>query len=291
MNKIKQLLDLVVFKHSIFSATFGGVAICAVFLKPLDLSDLEIYKILFLCVICILSARNFAMGFNRLVDAKIDILNPRTKDRPSANGAIPKPALSAFCIINALIFIGASFFINNLAFVLSPFFIIILGGYSFFKRFSSSAHFILGLSLSLAPIACTIAFLGHVPLWSIALSAGVGLWVSGFDLLYSIQDMDFDKKMGLFSIPAKLGAHKSMIISRLCHIGSVALWGYFLILIDSAIFGFLGLLASALMLIYQHILVAKNLLNIPKAFFVVNGYLGFIFLFAMILELVFRRLN
>ncbi len=152
------------------------------------------WRLLFLGLIEAVSARNFAMGVNRYLDRDIDKLNPRTRNRPSVDGSISSTTMLLFILINGIIFVSGAYLINDLAFKLSFPILAILGGYSLFKRFSSLAHLILGISLGLAPIAGVIAIKGEVTIWSIYLATGVMFWVAGFDLLYSLQDIEFDKK-------------------------------------------------------------------------------------------------
>lgn len=172
-------------------------------------------KLFILGVFCAVSARNFAMAFNRYMDEDIDRLNPRCANRPSVDGRIGRKNLIIFIIANACIFVLVAYFINDLAFWLSFPILIILGGYSIFKRFSQIAHIILGFCLGLAPIAGAVAISGEIPLWSALLCCGVSFWVGGFDILYSLQDMEYDKKAGLFSIPSIYGSAASMFISGL----------------------------------------------------------------------------
>lgn len=281
LQQIKNLSELVVFEHTIFSSAFILIAMIVA------ANGWFGFDILFLCALALISARNFAMAVNRYADIDIDKENPRTRFRPSVDGRISPMNILIFASINALLFVLVSYFINHLAFILSLPFLFILGIYSYFKRFSVLAHFILGVSLSLAPIAGVIAVLGYIPMWSIFLAIGVMFWVAGFDLLYSLQDIDFDKKKGLFSIPAIYGAKHALIISRICHICACLFWLLFVVYSNGGILAFIGLICSILMLCYEHYLVNKDFLNIPKAFFQTNGYLGFIFLLFIILDNVF----
>lgn len=284
-KKLKNLNELVVFEHTIFSSTFILISI-VVAGRIADLSFLSLKgaKILLLCILALIFARNFAMAFNRFCDMKFDRLNPRTSSRPSVDGRISVVGMLVFIILNALLFVLVSYFINSLALKLSLPFLFILGIYSYFKRFSSLAHFILGLSLGLAPIAGVVAVLGEIPLWSVLLSLGVLFWVAGFDLLYSIQDLDFDKANGLFSIPSVYGLNATLIIARICHILAVIFWVCFVISSNGGILAHIGAFCAFCMLVYEHYLVRTDLLNIPKAFFQTNGYLGFIFLIFIILD-------
>ena len=276
----KKYLELVKFSHTIFSIPFILIAMIVA-------SDGWFgWKLLILGILAAISARNFAMAVNRLVDKDIDSKNERTKFRISVTGEISEKEIKLFIVANALIFIGVAYLINPLAFKLSIPILFILGVYSYFKRFSEYVHLILGISLGLAPIAGVIAVSEEIPCWSIFLSLGVMFWVAGFDILYSLQDMEFDKKENLYSIPAKIGEEASLFISKMFHIFSVIFWLLFVIYAKLGFFAYLAVLVSAIMLYYEHRLVKKDFKNIPKAFFDVNGFLGIIFLILIILDKV-----
>lgn len=282
-RRIKNFSDLVAFEHTIFSSSFILIAIVV--------ASMQVYGIpwcgwetFILCILALVSARNFAMGFNRLKDRDIDIRNLRTNKRPSVDGRISLSGLVAFNVINALIFIFVSYFINTLAFYLCVPFLVILAFYSYTKHFSAIAHWVLGVCLGLAPIAGVIAVMGEIPLWSIFLSVGVLFWVAGFDLLYSIQDIEFDKDNHLHSIPAYFGVKATLWISRLCHLIAVGFWVSFVYEAQLGKIAEIGVVLSALMLCYEQYLVSVHLKNIPKAFFVTNGYLGMIFFICILID-------
>ena len=282
MQKISKLLndfnELVMFKHSIFSLPF-------IFIAMVVASDGWFgFELLIMGILAALSARNFAMGFNRYLDRDIDALNPRTINRPSVDGRLTPNQIYIFTIINALIFIAVAFFVNDLAFYLSIPILVVIGSYSYFKRFSSLAHIILGISLGLAPIAGVVAVSETITLWSIYLSLGVMFWVAGFDLLYSLQDIEVDKELGLHSIPSKFGVEKTMLFSKTMHILTIIFWSLFVYEANLGIFGFGAIVASIVMLSYEHYLVNKDFKKIDKAFFTVNGYLGIFFFFLIILD-------
>lgn len=282
-SKIAHFSELVAFKHTIFSASFILIAMCVASVE----SNGSIWvgtKTFCLCALALITARNFAMGFNRFCDRKIDALNPRTTSRPSVDGRISSFSIAIFCAINALGFIATSYFINHLAFSLSVPFLLILGGYSLMKRFSALAHLVLGISLGLAPIAGVIAVSGEISAWSVILAVGVAFWVAGFDILYSLQDIEVDKREGLFSVPSRFGVRGALIFSRVFHIFAVLAWVWFGMSAGLGVFGFVGIGISAIMLCYEQYLVSKDFANIPKAFFVTNGYLGFILLGFVVLD-------
>lgn len=279
-TKLTNLSELVMFKHSIFSLPF-------IFIAMLVASDGWFgWRLFALGTLSAITARNFAMGVNRYLDRDIDILNPRTKDRPSVDGRVSDLTIKLFIAINGILFIGVAYFINSLAFKLSFPILIILGAYTLFKRFSSMAHLFLGLTLGLAPIAGVVAVSGEITIWSLYLAGGVLFWVAGFDLLYSLQDIEFDKKHGLHSIPSQFGAKKSMLIAKLFHIITIMLWSIFIIEANLGIWAYIAVLLSAVMLTYEHYLVNIDFTKIDKAFFTVNGYLGIVFLILIILEVI-----
>jgi 4-hydroxybenzoate polyprenyltransferase len=282
--KIKKVLsdfsELVMFKHSVFSLPF-------IFIAMLVAADGWFgWRLLVLGTVAAVSARNFAMGVNRYLDRDIDILNPRTKNRPSVDGRVSNTQMVLFIIVNALIFIGIAYLINDLAFELSVPILLVLGAYTLFKRFSALAHLILGVSLGLAPIAGVVAVSGEITAWSVWLAIGVMFWVAGFDLLYSLQDIEFDKANNLHSIPSKFGAQKTMLIARVFHLLALFFWVSFVLSAQLGIWAKMAILFAAVMLTYEHYLVNKDFTKIDRAFFTVNGYLGFVFLFFIILEVV-----
>jgi len=277
-NTLQKLSELVMFKHSIFSLPFIFIAMIVASGGWFG------WKLFFLGLIEAISARNFAMGVNRYLDRDIDRLNPRTKNRPSVDGSISTSTMLLFILINGIIFIVGAYFINDLAFKLSIPILFILAIYSLFKRFSALAHIILGISLGLAPIAGVIAVKGEITLWSIYLAIGVMFWVAGFDLLYSLQDMEFDRKHNLHSIPAKFGTKTTLTLARVFHILTIIFWSLFIYTAKLTFFAKVAIIFSTLMLSYEHYLVSKDFTKIDRAFFTINGYLGIIFLILIILE-------
>ncbi len=277
-DKLNDFSELVMFQHSVFSLPFIFIAMIVA------ANGWFGWRLLLLGTLAAVSARNFAMGVNRYLDRDIDKLNPRTKNRPSVDGRVTEAQMVGFILLNAVAFVMVAYFINDLAFKLSLPILLVLGAYTLFKRFSALAHLILGISLGLAPIAGAVAVLGEIPLWSVLLAAGVMFWVAGFDLLYSLQDMAFDKAHGLHSIPSRFGAANTMRIAQLFHLLTIVLWWQFVIAASLGIWAKLAVVFSALMLAYEHYLVNKDFTKIDRAFFTVNGYLGFVFLGLIIIE-------
>jgi len=281
INKFKDFNELVMFEHSIFSLPF-------IFIAMIVAADGWFgFGMLFLGALAAISARNFAMGVNRFADKDIDAQNPRTLGRPNVDGRLDEMSILLFIGVNAVAFVFIASLFNSLAFWLSFPILFVLAAYSFFKRFSSLAHIVLGISLGLAPIAGVIAISESITLWSVLLSLGVMFWVAGFDLLYSLQDMEFDKENDLHSIPSRYGAEATLMLSAIFHLLSVIFWILFAWAAGLGIFAFIAAFGSGLVLAYEQMLVRRDFTKIDRAFFTVNGYLGIAFLGLIILEKVF----
>ncbi len=282
LNNILKYFSLVKFSHTVFALPF---ALIGFFLAN------DLYKtnwFIFLAVVlCMIFARNSAMGFNRFLDRNIDEKNPRTASREIPAGEIKSENALIFVIINAVLFVVTTLFINNLVFFLSPVAIFIILFYSYTKRFTSLCHFVLGLGLSLAPIGAYLSVSGKFDLIPILFSIIVLFWVSGFDIIYSLQDFEFDKNEKLKSIPVLLGKKSAIFLSVLLHILVAVLVlfiGFF------ANFGFLywiGATVFIVLLIYQHTLVkAHDLSKIGLAFGTTNGIASVVFALFVILEIL-----
>lgn len=239
-----------------------------------------------LVILCMVFARNAAMGFNRYADRKFDAQNARTAVREIPSGKISATSALWFVILNCIGFIAATFFINTICFWLSPVALAVILGYSITKRFTALCHLILGVGLALAPIGAWLAVDGKfdmLPLW---FSFGVIFWVSGFDVIYALQDADFDKQNKLHSIPAALGKQRALHLSKFLHVLSAAsIWtagfaeGFGILYFCGAVF-FSGLL------IYQHTLVKPDdLSKVNRAFFTTNGIASVVFACFVIADL------
>ena len=285
MQKIKEWFknfnELVMFEHSIFSLPFIFIAMLV------SANGFFGWTLLVLGTLAALSARNFAMGVNRYGDLDIDRKNPRTRNRPSVDGRISQNSIAVFIVLNAFIFIGVAYLINNLAFILSFPILGILASYTYFKRFSEIAHLIFGISLGLAPIAGVVAVENYIPLWSLLLALGVMFWVAGFDLLYSLQDIKFDRDEGLFSIPSVYGRDATFFIAKIFHTLTIVFWGLFTYGAELGVFAWIAVFVSAGILYKEHQIVNKDFSKIDRAFFTMNGYLGIIFLILIILDQIF----
>ncbi len=280
IKRLQDFNELVMFQHSIFSLPF-------IFIAMIVAADGWFgFQLLILGALAAVSARNTAMGFNRYIDRAYDLHNPRTSSRPSVDGRLDGKSIAIFTIVNAVVFVAVTYFVNDLAFAVSIPVLLVLLSYSYFKRFSSLAHIILGISLGLAPMAGAIAVLGTVPLWSVYLSVGVVFWVAGFDLLYSLQDIEFDKNNNLHSIPSKYGSSATLRISVVFHGITIIFWSLFVFQAHLGVFGIGAVLFSLIMLGYEHYLVRLDFTKIDRAFFTVNGYLGFVFFGCVIMDKV-----
>ena len=301
MSAIKNYLSLIKFSHTIFAMPFAliGFFLGLRHIGFLNIEDsitphiyrsfLDIYGIGFLfllVIVCMITARSAAMAFNRYLDRKWDALNPRTAIREIPKGIItPKNAL-VFTIVSCIIFIAATFFINRICFLLSPVALAVVLGYSYTKRFTPLCHLVLGLGLSLAPIGAYLAVTGVFHWLPILFSFAVLFWVSGFDIIYALQDEEFDKTNRLYSIPAWLGKEKALRISEFFHLlsaGAVVAAGKF------GGFGWLywiGVLIFGACLIYQHSIVKPNdLRKVNLAFMTTNGIASVVFAIFVIADL------
>ena len=286
LEKIKTYLSLIKFSHSIFAMPF---ALIGFFIAIQTLGYFPKWHIFALIILCMVFARNSAMAFNRYTDNKIDKANPRTAMREIPTKKVsPKNAL-IFTIINSVFFVTASFFINKTVFYLSPLALFIVLSYSYTKRFTFLSHFILGLALSIAPAGAFLAINSYLTIQIIWLSSAVLLWTAGFDILYSLQDEEFDRKNGLFSIPAKYGRQNSLIISNIIHL----LAANFIILFSLSLnFNFLvgiGLVIFLFLLVYQHLIVKKDdISKINIAFATTNGVASLVFAVFIIASLYYK---
>ncbi|MCX2682730.1 4-hydroxybenzoate polyprenyltransferase [Campylobacter sp. MIT 21-1685] len=285
--KIKDILDLVVFKHSLFALPFLFSSLL-VASKIANGSIWFGFKDLILAILCAISARNFAMANNRLIDEDIDKDNPRCQDRPNISGKIGRKSVIAFIILNAFIFLLCAFYINDLAFWLSFPVLGILAFYSVFKRFSSLAHLVLGFCLGLAPIAGSVIVLGEIHIFSVLLCLGVSFWTAGFDLLYALQDMEYDKKVGLHSIPAKFGLQTTLFLSAFCHLLAVLFWFLFVWVTPLGSIAFIGVAVNAVILFFEHKIVRENFAKIDKAFFTLNAYLSVVFFIFIWVDMLWK---
>jgi 4-hydroxybenzoate polyprenyltransferase len=291
---MKKYLSLIKFSHTIFAMPFAcvgfglGVTDQWGSFQDVDLSD-WIWKGLGV-VACMVFARSAAMAFNRYLDRNIDAMNPRTSMREIPAGLIsPKRAL-AFTVINSILFVAAAGLINPLCFLLSPVALLVVLGYSYTKRFTALCHLILGIGLSLSVIGAYLAVTGSFSLMPIIFSFVVLTWVSGFDILYAMQDESFDRTQALHSVPAWIGGRRALLVSSALHFLTIAalflagIWG------DLGLWYWMGVLIFTGLLIYQHALVsADDLSRIDLAFMTTNGIGSVVFALFFLAELIFTN--
>lgn len=301
-STIKNYLSLIKFSHTVFAMPFAFIGFFlaikyegtkvwstqhALNKEKIHLfNNVLLQKFLFV-VLCMVFARSAAMAFNRWADVKWDAKNPRTAIREIPKGVITAKNALLFVIVNSLLFIVTTFFINQLCFLLSPIALLVVLGYSYTKRFTAWCHLILGVGLSLAPIGAYLAVTGAFALLPVLFSFAVVFWVSGFDIIYALQDEAFDKEQGLNSIPAALGKVKALRVSEFLHVLSMVCvvfagcyrhfnWLYWM-----------GTSVFVGMLIYQHTIVKPNdLRRVNLAFMTANGIASVIFSIFVIADLL-----
>jgi 4-hydroxybenzoate polyprenyltransferase len=283
---IRNYFSLVKFSHTVFAMPFAMIGYSLAVSEPdYDFS----LKLLLQIILCMVLARNAAMGFNRLADKEFDALNPRTKNREIPSGIIGSRAAALFVVLNAALFIFTTSFINRLTLYLSPLALLIILGYSMTKRFTYLCHFVLGLGLSLAPIGAYIALTGKFSIVPLIYSFVVLTWVSGFDIIYALQDDEFDKSNNLYSVPSAAGIKNALAISVFVHTIT------FVLVILAGFAGNGGWLywsGAALFsgfLLYQHLIVKHyDLSRVNMAFGTTNGVASILFAVFVILDLFFR---
>jgi 4-hydroxybenzoate polyprenyltransferase len=282
--KIDNYLSLVKFSHTIFALPF---ALLGFSLATIHNSSSLSWKLLVLVLLCMLFARNAAMSFNRWADRDIDEVNPRTATREIPARVIGQGSALAFSIINAVFFVIATWFINPLCFYLSPIALIVILGYSLTKRFTALSHFILGLGLALAPTGAYLAVTGRFDWIPVIISFSVLCWVSGFDIIYSLQDDEFDKEYQLRSMPVMLGRKRALFLSLVLHFITAILLIVAGVIGDFKTIYWIGLGIFSILLFYQHTIVKYNdLRRVNMAFFTLNGIASIVFALFAITDLI-----
>ncbi|MCB0755174.1 MAG: UbiA family prenyltransferase [Flavobacteriales bacterium] len=280
---MKNYLSLVKFSHTVFAMPF---ALIGFFLAVQLTTAVFEWHLLLKVILCMILARNAAMAFNRYIDRNIDEKNPRTAIREIPAGIIHANAALWFVILNSVAFIITTYFINPLCLALSPVALSVVLGYSLTKRFTALCHLILGLGLSLAPIGAYLAVVGRFDILPLLFSFGVLFWVGGFDIIYALQDEEFDKQNDLFSIPVWLGKEKALMLSNVLHAITAAL---LFMAGRNGEFGWLfwiGYTVFITLLVYQHTLVKPNdLSKVNLAFFTTNGIASVVFASFVIADL------
>lgn len=277
LAKIRVFLEMIKFSHTVFALPFAFTgALLAARGVP------SVYQIFWICM-AMVGARTAAMGLNRLIDAEIDADNPRTSNRAIPAGRLAKGTVWFFVILSFAIMLFSAYRLNPLCLYLSPAVLFFLTLYSFCKRFTAMAHIVLGLCLAAAPMGAWIAIRGALEPPAVILGIGVLFWVAGFDILYALQDLDFDRKRGLHSIPVRLGVQGSIRTARLFHLAAIVMFISIRFIMGLGGFYLLGMFAVLLMLIHEHrLLRGGSLEKLDAAFFNMNGYISVtIFLFTL----------
>jgi 4-hydroxybenzoate polyprenyltransferase len=283
---MQNYMSMVKFGHTLFAMPF---ALTGFFLGIMKTREPLSWKLLFLVILCMIFARNAAMAFNRYIDREIDSKNPRTSLREIPVGIVKARSALNFVILNSLLFLTCTWFINPVTFYLSPLALVVVLGYSLTKKFTSLCHFVLGIGLALAPIGAYLAVTGKFDLLPIFYSLLVLFWVSGFDMLYALQDEDFDKSMNLRSIVVLLGKRGALSLSLLVHIFSAGFVIIIGILAGFGVYYWVGSLIFAGLLAYQHMIVKpEDLSRLNLAFFTTNGIASVIFAVFNITDILLR---
>jgi 4-hydroxybenzoate polyprenyltransferase len=277
LKRLRLTLEMIKFEHSVFALPFALTGALLAW-RDAGFPRAGLWTKLFWIVVAMVSARSVAMAFNRVLDADVDALNPRTKSRHLPAGLLSRGFAWGFISFWSLVFAFAASQLNPLCLLLAPVALSIVMFYSFTKRFTSMSHLVLGFSLGIAPAAAWIAMRGSLDLRILWLTAAVTLWTAGFDIIYSCQDFEFDHEAGLFSLPRRLGIAGALWVSRSLHVGMLlsllALGASF----GLGTFAWIGVAAVGGLLLWEHRLVrAGDLSRIDAAFFTMNGYVSVIF--------------
>jgi len=279
-ERLKVFLEMIKFSHTLFALPFAftGALLAA---RGMPTAGQIIWILL-----AMVGARTAAMGLNRLIDAEIDARNPRTATRAIPAGLLSKGSVALFILISLLLLLYAAYRLNPLCLKLSPLAIFFLVLYSYCKRFTALAHVVLGLCLAAAPIGAWIAIKGEVNLPPLLLGGAVMFWVAGFDILYALQDLEFDRQAGLHSIPVKLGVTRSLWLARIFSLGMIVLLSWLWLAASLGIAFICGIAAVSLLLLYEHWLLKDgDLTKLDLAFFTMNGYVSIIIFSATVVEI------
>jgi 4-hydroxybenzoate polyprenyltransferase len=280
-------VNLVRLPHTVFALPFALVGVVlASYIAPITVSAV------FWVVIAFTTARFAAMGFNRIVDREIDARNPRTRSREIPSGAMTVREASVAVIIASVFFVVAAWQLNTLCLVLAPLALAWVLFYSYTKRFTRWSHLVLGIGLSIAPVGGYLAITGHWsnPWWMlIALAIAVATWVGGFDILYALQDISFDRENGLYSVPSTFGEANALGIARALHLTTVAALALAGMGAGAGALYFVGVVVAALLLLYEHSLVkVDDFSRLDAAFFTMNGVISIVFLGFVFTERLLR---
>jgi 4-hydroxybenzoate polyprenyltransferase len=278
LSKIKIILEMIKFEHTIFALPFAFTG------ALLALDGLPSLEQVIWIIAAMVGARSAAMGFNRWADRDIDSENPRTKTRALPLGLVTPAQVLAFIIVSSGLLVLAAYMLNPLSFTLAPVALAIVFFYSYTKRFTFLSHAFLGLAISGAPMGAWIAVTGRFEFPALVLGAAVLFWLVGFDILYALQDLEFDRKAGLHSVPQRFGVRTSLLISRTAHLVTMLCLFWIDVLLPVGFLYLLGVLVATGLIIYEHSLVKESdLSKLNIAFFNMNGYISVtIFIFTLL---------
>jgi len=273
---------MVKLSHSLFALPFAGIGVIQAlrFLQPGE----PVFQKILLIIICMVSARSAAMGMNRFADRLYDKKNPRTSGREIPSGVLSEKSVIGFIFASSVIFVISSFYLNLLSFYLSFFALFILFFYSYSKRFTWLCHFILGISIGFAPLGAWIGLLGEFSLQPILWFSGLLFQISGFDILYATQDMDFDKKEKLFSIPARYGKNVSFKLAAISYLLALAAFAGSGMIAGYAYPYYLAISLTGIILYYNFILSIKSNGLLPPLFYQLNSYISLLVFFAVLVS-------
>ena len=284
LSKVRVMLEMIKFEHTIFALPF---ALTSTILAADGMPELQVLGWI---LVAMVGARSAAMAFNRIADLRYDGLNPRTANRALPAGTVRVADAWALTVLAAGAFVFAAYMLNPLAFALSPIALAVILGYSYTKRFTNLSHLVLGLALGIAPVGAWIAVTGRIELAPVVLSAAVIFWTAGFDVIYALQDLEFDAQLGLFSIPNALGPQRGLLISRAFHVLTVALLGAFGVVLGLGVVYYVGLAFATCLLVYEQSLVRPDdFSKVNAAFFNINGFVSIGFFAFVIIDLVVRK--
>ena len=276
-GRIRAVLEMIKFEHSVFALPFAltGALLAA---RATAHGWPTLRQVLWI-IVAMVGARSWAMTMNRVIDLYYDRENPRTRSRALVTGAVSPAFAWGFALAAAAVFLIAAWQLNLLALELSPIVLAVLALYSYTKRFTSWSHLVLGFCLGMSPAAAWIAVTGGLDWRMLILCGAVTLWVGGFDVLYACQDVEFDRRFGLYSIPKRFGIARALAIARAMHVVMVALLGWLAVSFALPWPAWAGIAVVAALLSYEHSLVrADDLSKLDAAFFTVNGYISLLFL-------------
>ncbi len=282
LNKIKIILEMIKFEHTVFALPFAftGAVLAA--------NGLPSWRTILWITVAMVGARSAAMGFNRWADRKFDAENPRTKERALPRGLVTPFQVVLFTALSSAVLIFAAYMLNPLSFYLSPVALATVFFYSYTKRFTFLSHAFLGLAICLAPIGSWIAVSGKIAFPALVLGGAVLFWLLGFDILYALQDIEFDKKAGLHSIPQRFGIRRALWISRTAHGITMAALFWLSSLLSLGWYYRAGIFIALCLIIYEHSLIKEDdLSKLDLAFFNMNGYISvtiFVFTFLDVLR-------